>query len=470
VFASICDSDYFSGWRVKNAADCTGSAFVVETHGRKWLVTNSHVVSNASFVQVRRFGAAKKHTATVRYNSHECDLAVLDVADAEFWQDIGSFVIQRELPRLQEEVNVIGFPTGGDGVSTTRGVVSRIDQVNYVQGRLARLLSLQIDAAINPGNSGGPCVNAQNELVGVAFQGLDHAENIGYLIPSEILLHFFTDITRHERFVGFPSLGIFTQNLDNPDHRGFLRMPPGLTGVLITRVGSCGSSFGVLQPDDVLLAVAGRQVSCDGTVQLRGKGERVHFEVVVQSFFAGDKIQLSIWRDGREEAKEVVGMPENPLCPATRALPPQYVVFGGLVFVSLSYPYFADSYTAGEIEQGNETNNELRLFIKCDALRERPRQEVVLLSRVLSDDCNQGYDVLRHHELRSVNDVPVENLRHLVSLLDAPEPPFFRFVFKGSRCIVMNAAKARERAPEILSRHKIAVPFSLNSSDEPAAT
>ncbi len=355
VFASICEHDFVSGWRAKNGVDCTGSAFVVEQFGKRWLVTNSHVVADASFVQVRRFGGATKHTATVVYNSHECDLAVLEVADAAFWLNIGSFVIQKELPRLQEEVNVIGYPTGGDGVSTTRGVVSRIDQVAYVQGRNSRLLSLQIDAAINAGNSGGPCVNAQNELVGVAFQGLDCAENIGYLIPSEVLLHFFTDIMRHGKVIGFPSLNVVCQNLDNPDLRDYLQMPPLLTGVLITRVGACGCAANVLQPDDVLLSVASLDakkkwiIGCDATIQLRGKGERVNYEVVIQSFYSGDQIKLEIWRNGKQEEKIVTLSIERALCPATRALPPQYLVFGGLVFISLSYPYFSDSYKSQEV-------------------------------------------------------------------------------------------------------------------------
>ena len=54
------------------------------------------------------------------------------------------------LPRLDENVTCVGFPTGGTQISVTRGVVSRID----VDGH--SVLRIQIDAAINPGNSGGP--------------------------------------------------------------------------------------------------------------------------------------------------------------------------------------------------------------------------------------------------------------------------------------------------------------------------
>jgi S1-C subfamily serine protease len=188
-----------------------------------------------SFIQVRKFGSARKHPAKVFFQSHECDLAVLQVDDPSFWegfdcvnldcfnvtfssQDLPALTIQLELPQLQSEVVCIGYPTGGDGISTTRGVVSRIDQVDYVQGRLSRFLSIQIDAAINPGNSGGPALASNNELIGVAFQGLNDADGIGYLIPTSVLLHFFQQIKRG--VAGFPSLGVSTQSADSPSIRG----------------------------------------------------------------------------------------------------------------------------------------------------------------------------------------------------------------------------------------------------------
>lgn len=69
---------------------------------------------------------------------------------------------------------------GGECISITAGVVSRVEMTVYAQAE-QELLSIQIDAAINPGNSGGPVVNENGEVVGVAFQSLegDDVENIG---------------------------------------------------------------------------------------------------------------------------------------------------------------------------------------------------------------------------------------------------------------------------------------------------
>ena len=63
------------------------------------------------------------------------------------------------------------FPIGGESISVTSGVVSRIEVTAYVHGS-AELLGVQIDAAINSGNSGGPAFNARGQCVGIAFQSL----------------------------------------------------------------------------------------------------------------------------------------------------------------------------------------------------------------------------------------------------------------------------------------------------------
>lgn len=66
---------------------------------------------------------------------------------------------------------------GGDNISVTKGVVSRVEPTQYVHGA-SQLLAIQIDAAINPGNSGGPAIMG-DKVSGVAFQNLSGAENIG---------------------------------------------------------------------------------------------------------------------------------------------------------------------------------------------------------------------------------------------------------------------------------------------------
>lgn len=108
---------------------------------------------------------------------------------------------------------------GGDNISVTQGVVSRIELQQYVHGinfnnynvimllGATNLLCIQIDAAINPGNSGGPVLK-DNKVVGIAFQNLPSAENIGFIIPVPIIKHFLKDIELHGTYTGFGTLGL----------------------------------------------------------------------------------------------------------------------------------------------------------------------------------------------------------------------------------------------------------------------
>lgn len=124
---------------------------------------------------------------------------MLTVEDDSFWEGVHP-VRFGQLPQLQDGVTVVGYPIGGDTMSVTSGVVSRIEVTSYVHGA-AELLGIQIDAAINSGNSGGPAFNSVGECVGIAFQSLKHedAENIGYIIPTPVIEHFIRDYERNGR-------------------------------------------------------------------------------------------------------------------------------------------------------------------------------------------------------------------------------------------------------------------------------
>src|ERR1700704_801985 len=90
--------------------------------------------------------------------------------------------VAKTLPDIQDAVRVYGYPTGGTGLSVTKGIVSRIEFAGYNYSVAG--LRIQIDAAINAGNSGGPVVVGE-KMVGLAFSRLDGSQNIGYIIPLE---------------------------------------------------------------------------------------------------------------------------------------------------------------------------------------------------------------------------------------------------------------------------------------------
>ena len=188
LFCVHTEPSFSMPWQRKRQFASTSTGFMVAgPDGERWLLTNAHAVEYGTQIKVKRRGDDTKFLATVLAAGTECDIALLSVADPEFWEGAAPLTLGG-LPRLQEAVAVVGYPIGGDTISVTSGVVSRIEVTAYVHGS-TELLGIQVSAAINSGNSGGPCFNAGGECVGVAFQSMagSDAENIGYVIPTPVV-------------------------------------------------------------------------------------------------------------------------------------------------------------------------------------------------------------------------------------------------------------------------------------------
>ncbi|HET7501128.1 MAG TPA: serine protease, partial [Kofleriaceae bacterium] len=167
VFATSQDPDYDGPWQARTPTNSTGSAVVIAP---SLLLTGAHVVANATFLQVQKPSHPDKAIARVRAVSHDSDLALLEVVEpADFLSDIQPAEVG-PMPDLRDEVAVVGYPVGGEEISITEGVVSRIEVQRYSHSQ-RHLLAVTVDAAINAGNSGGP-VFGNNKVVGIAFQKL----------------------------------------------------------------------------------------------------------------------------------------------------------------------------------------------------------------------------------------------------------------------------------------------------------
>ncbi len=142
--------DYFTPWRLLTPRQSSGSGSVIA--GNR-ILTNAHVVANASYVQAQKHNDPKRYLARVVFVSHDADLALITVDEEGFFNDLEPLALG-ELPEPQREVSVFGYPMGGKSLSITKGILSRVEQQIYAHAG-AYLLAGQIDAAINPGNSGG---------------------------------------------------------------------------------------------------------------------------------------------------------------------------------------------------------------------------------------------------------------------------------------------------------------------------
>jgi S1-C subfamily serine protease len=123
VFAASQDPDFDGPWQARTPSSSTGSAVVI---GPGLLLTGAHVVANATFLQVQKPSQPDKAIARVRAVSHDSDLALLEVVDPPGFLDDIQPAELGPMPRLRDQVAVVGYPVGGEAISITEGVVSRI--------------------------------------------------------------------------------------------------------------------------------------------------------------------------------------------------------------------------------------------------------------------------------------------------------------------------------------------------------
>ena len=457
VLAVSDPPDYDQPWQTQGADSSCGSGVVVETARGLRILTNAHCVQDHVYVEVRRYGRSKKHEATVEAIGHECDLALLAVADQAFFAGVTPMSVG-PLPELGDTVSVCGFPVGGERVSITRGIVSRIDLVRYEQSQRL-LLALQIDAAINSGNSGGPVLRG-NQLVGIAFQSLEDAEQVGYVIAEPVISHFLADVER-DAATGFPSLGARVQELESRSHRASLGLPESWTGgVLIRRIGWDSSAWGVLREGDVLLEVDGVAIQSDATVPLR-EGELVDFSHVFSRRLVGEMANIKVFRAGAVVDCVVPLKIPRRLVPEERYdVRPTYYVFGGLLFVALSKNYLK---TYGDPWWQTAPKDLMMLYE--EGLPEPHYREAVVLQKVLADKANQGYHHLESMLVKSVDGVDIGDLRELIRAIEGGPGRFVEIEAFDGRRIVMERAAARVRRDAILDRFGVPRDRSFDLDD-----
>ncbi|AED94519.1 serine protease-like protein [Arabidopsis thaliana] len=448
VFCVHTEPNFSLPWQRKRQYSSGSSGFII---GGRRVLTNAHSVEHHTQVKLKKRGSDTKYLATVLAIGTECDIALLTVTDDEFWEGV-SPVEFGDLPALQDAVTVVGYPIGGDTISVTSGVVSRMEILSYVHGS-TELLGLQIDAAINSGNSGGPAFNDKGKCVGIAFQSLKHedAENIGYVIPTPVIVHFIQDYEKHDKYTGFPVLGIEWQKMENPDLRKSMGMESHQKGVRIRRIEPTAPESQVLKPSDIILSFDGVNIANDGTVPFR-HGERIGFSYLISQKYTGDSALVKVLRNKEILEFNIKLAIHKRLIPAhISGKPPSYFIVAGFVFTTVSVPYLRSEYG-----KEYEFDAPVKLLEKhLHAMAQSVDEQLVVVSQVLVSDINIGYEEIVNTQVVAFNGKPVKNLKGLAGMVENCEDEYMKFNLDYDQIVVLDTKTAKEATLDILTTHCI---------------
>ncbi|RXK54935.1 serine protease [Oleiharenicola lentus] len=423
IFATMRYPDPFKPWTKQAPRDSTGTGVIIE--GNR-ILTNAHVALYASQIQVQANESGDKLPATLEFIAPGIDLAVLKLEDESFFANRPPLPRSRTVPSVKDTVMVYGFPTGGSNLSITKGIVSRIEFAlyNYPVGGLR----IQIDAAINPGNSGGPALSG-DQMIGLAFSRLGGADNIGYIIPCEEIDLFLQDIT-DGRYDGKPAMFDQLQTLENPALRAYLGLDKSTEGIVVQAPESTDEAY-PLKMWDLITRIGDVPVDNEGMIKL-GTGLRVRFQYLIQQLAREGTVPLTIVRAKQSRDIRLPVSPNRPmLIENLEGSYPPFFILGPLAFTPATALYVAP------VSNNAKALSSLS-FLGSPLITRRgekpsfPGEELVLVAAPsFPHKLVKGYDNAVSRAVRTVNGVPIRNLRHLVEVVRDNRDEFLVFEFFG---------------------------------------
>ena len=262
----------------------SGSGFIITEDG--YVVTNYHVISGASSVQVTLYNG-DTYDATVIGGDSDYDVAVLKI-EASGLQPVT--LGESADVNVGDTVLAIGNPLGELTFSMSQGIVSSCDRAINVDGTPFNMI--QVDCSINPGNSGGPLVNLYGEVVGIVSAKYSSyssttVEGLGFAIPISDVRSIITDIMENgavtDKAYMAITAGTMTEQMAAQYNIDVTQ------GVFVYSVvsGGAGDKAG-LRLGDVITKMGDKTLTSRQDLSAAMKGYR-----------AGDTVTLTVYRNGQ---------------------------------------------------------------------------------------------------------------------------------------------------------------------------
>ena len=279
-----------------------GSGFVLDAEGH--IVTNNHVVQDASYMEVT-FRDGTIVTAELVGRDPDSDLAVIKVDPAEVISLQPLELADSETVFVGQEVVAIGSPFG-EAFTMTTGIVSALDRSLQTNGNFSMPELIQTDAAINPGNSGGPLLDLAGNVIGVntaiATQN-SQSSGVGFSIPSNRVRQIVPYLIANGEY-RHTWLGI-TGGTIRSEHRDAMSLPKEVRGVIIGDIQPGGPAEAAnLQPSQQTtntpfgnLAYGGDIITAINDAPVLEMNDLIAYLATYTQ--PGDEVTLSVVRDGQ---------------------------------------------------------------------------------------------------------------------------------------------------------------------------
>lgn len=433
------DYDYRTPWFTRNKQIRKNGILI----GPKQILTTADGLSGQYLCRIKKGGESRQYTADLVWIDYYANVAILDVPEPEFWQDMQAVSLARTVPQ-GGDLQIYRWRAGR--IEERAAEIIRLftgsSKMSYVQ-HLLLTVSSPIDSA-----GWAEVVFDGDQLVGLTASA---SKDTLTILPTE----FIAKVIERHRSEGDPGLGYFDFKYmpgKNPDLLASKGLERRDVGVVVTELGSKGLSSDDLQVGDVILEVDGFEIDSEGKYVDPDYGRLSMRSLSTRAHVAGEAIPFKVWRDGSEQ-KVDYRLPradfDKDLIPERRYdAPPQYLIAGGLVFQPLNGPLLE--------ALGKNKPVLVEYYSKQKSVADR--SGLVLLSGVLPDDYNLGYEQLRYALVDQINGRKIENLGDVQRALEEPDGDFHRIRFmpeEGMLHLVLDAGDMDTATARILQNYRI---------------
>lgn len=396
-------------WRLSRPMFRQGYGVVIAP-GR--ILTTEELVRQATLVELRQPGRAAKFVATIRQADPQFDTALLEVVDDAFRREMDPAILATNVAR-GAQTRIVQYDDAGLRQEGTGRIVEI--GVEALPSAPAAILTFRVLSDLRVQNPGAP-VYCDGLLAGIMMR-YDAQHQTGFVLPAPVLTRFLQAAGKAQ-YLPPPSGGFGWIPLVDDAKRRFFGVAGEKGGVQVVDVTTNSSVTGVLQPNDVLLRWDGFPVDDQGFYPDPEYGRTRLSHAIEGRRYAGERVVIEFVRQGVWKTAEVTLRPHSEaeaLVPENIVGdPPDYLVEGGFVLRELTGRYLRSG--SRSVASGN-----LRLshiYLARSEQPERAGDRVVILSGVLPDPVNVGYQELRDEVVTAVNGEPVRNLQDVFRILD----------------------------------------------------
>ena len=425
--------DYYQPWS-KGTRRLQKAGLVT---GEREVLTTADEMFERTLVRLQKGGRGRWWIGEVKWIDYHANLALVTTSEADFWRDLTPATLGSAAP-TEGAMQILRWREGN--LEDRR---AEFTQFSVREGQLSPINQavLEVSSDIQGAGWGEPVV-VNSHVAGL----LTSQEGRNAFAMPASFIQAVLEARRKGTYHGLGYFHFYWQPAKNPATLTLLGLTGEPRGAIVSHVPDRPDDFEqVLKPKDILLNIDGFDLDIQGDYTDPEFGHLNLESLATRRKWAGEEMKMRIWRDGKS-MEASYRLPKfqysNGLVPyAVRDQEPEYLIVGGLLFQPLT-----DSYLQSWGAEWKR-NAPFRLYYYNNEEPTKERPALVLLSHVLPDAYNIGYQDQKYLVIHKVNGQRVSRLPELRDALQKPVNGFhvLEFVHGDSLCRIVLAAGDAER-------------------------